>query len=125
MNATYEDARAKLMDKEGNPTPEYKKYLRYEAEYKRKADAWHKAYAAALTDPVKLSTWPIEGVDYRDAADDALERWMAFGFKADIESALTTVAAHDAAEQAASRKSRSQPCNKHSDDSHNTSATQA
>lgn len=124
MNPTYEDARAKLTDKNGNPTPKYSAYLRYEAEYRNKADAWHKAYAEALTDPLKLSTWPIEGVDYRDAADDAMERWMALGFKAEIESAMTIVAAHDALEQAADRESRSKPCNKNPDDSHHTSATQ-
>jgi hypothetical protein len=93
MQKAYEAARAKMMDKDGNPTPHYEAYMRFEDEYKSKVKAWHKAYAAAFTDPLKLQSWPIDGVSYHDDADEAMDRWVSFGFKNEIENAIATLAA--------------------------------
>jgi hypothetical protein len=93
MKQAYEDAQAKLMDQDGNPTPHYQAYLEYEEKYKDKVRAWHKAYASAFTDPMKLQMWPIEGVMYHDEADEAMDQWVGFGHKEEIENALATLAA--------------------------------
>ena len=93
LKAAYEAAKAKLMDADGNPTPHYQKYMEYEDDYKSKVRAWHKAYAAAFTDPMKLQSWPIQGVDYADDANSAWDKWQSFGFKTEIENAIATLAA--------------------------------
>jgi len=56
-----EDARAILVDDDGNPTPHYQAYLQYEEEYKSKITALNQAYEAALSDPIKFQNWPIDG----------------------------------------------------------------
>ncbi|MBA4166346.1 MAG: hypothetical protein H0X41_02155, partial [Chitinophagaceae bacterium] len=66
IKAAYDKATAKLMDKDGNTTPHYEAYMRYEDEYKSKVKALNKAYANAFTDPAKLQMWPIEGKTYQD-----------------------------------------------------------
>ncbi len=93
LQKALDAARAKLMDKDGNPTPHYQAYMQYEDDYKSKVRAWHKAYAAAFTDPMKLQNWPIDGVSYHDDADEAMNRWIGFGFREEIENALATLAA--------------------------------
>jgi hypothetical protein len=89
----YDDARAKLLDQEGKPTAHYQAYLRYEAEYKRKVKAWHKAQASASSDPMKLQNWPIEGASYQDDADKAMDRWVSLGYKQEIENAIAILTA--------------------------------
>ena len=93
LKAAYDAARAKLMDADGNPTPHYNAYMQYEEQYKDKVKAWHRAYAAAFTDPMKLQSWPVQGVEYEDDANEAMDRWTGFGFKEEIETAVATLAA--------------------------------
>jgi hypothetical protein len=92
IKAAYEKATAKLMDKDGNPSPHYEAYMRYEEEYKVKVKASNKAYANAFTDPAKLQMWPIEGKTYQDDIDEAWDRWTGLGFKEEIEAAIATLA---------------------------------
>jgi hypothetical protein len=92
----YDEARAKLLDQEGNPTAHYRAYLRYEAEYKAKVKAWHEAQASASSDPMKLQNWPIEGVSYHDDADKAMDRWVSLGYKQEIENAIAILTAQGA-----------------------------
>ncbi len=93
LKQAYDDAQAKLMDKDGNPTPHYEAYMKYEDEWKSKVKSWHKAYADAFTNPMKLQNWPIDGTTYHDDADEAMDRWVSFGFKQEIENAIATLAA--------------------------------
>lgn len=97
LNATikkaYDDANAKLMDKDGNPTPHYQAYMQYEEAWRDKVKAWHRAYSNAMADPMKLQNWPIDGVQYQDEADEAMDRWNSFGFKPEIENAIAILAA--------------------------------
>jgi hypothetical protein len=81
MKKAYEEATAKLMDKDGNTTPHYQAYMQYEQIWKDKVKAWHRAYANAFSDPMKLQNWPIDGVQYQDDADEAMDRWVGLGFK--------------------------------------------
>jgi hypothetical protein len=93
LKKAYEAATAKVMDKDGNPTPHYQAYMQYEDEWKSKVKAWHKAYSDAFTNPMKLQNWPIDGTLYQDDADQAMDRWVSFGFKEEIENAIATLAA--------------------------------
>lgn len=93
MKKAYEAAQGKLMDKEGNPTAHFQAYMQYEDAWKSKVKAWHRAYANAFTDPMKLQAWPIEGTMYHDDADGAWDRWTGLGFKQEIEGAIATLAA--------------------------------
>jgi hypothetical protein len=93
LQKAYDDAQAKLIDQDGNPTPHYQAYMEREDDYKSKVRAWHKAYAAAFSDPMKLQNWPIDGVLYQDDADEAMDRWVSFGHKQEIENAIATLAA--------------------------------
>jgi hypothetical protein len=91
----YKAAQAKVMDQEGNPTPQYQAYLRFEDEYKNKVKTRDDAYAAALADPMKFQNWPIVGKSYADDINKAMDRWASLGFKHEIESAIATLAALD------------------------------
>jgi hypothetical protein len=93
MKKAYADALAKLQDQDRNPTKHYKAYLDYQQAYQDKVNAWNRAYANAFTDPMKLQTWPISGVTYQNDADAAMDRWVALGFKEEIENAIATLAA--------------------------------
>jgi hypothetical protein len=93
MKAAYDAAQAKLTDKDGNVTPHYQAYMDREEEYKSKVRAWQRAYAAVFTDPMKLQNWPMEGRQYHDDADEAMDRWTALGFKPEIETAIAQLAA--------------------------------
>ncbi len=93
MKQAYDKATAVLIDKDENPTPHYQAYLQYEEKYKDKVKAWHRAYAAAFSDPMKLQNWAIEGTLYHDDADEAMDQWMSFGHKVEIEKAINTLAA--------------------------------
>ena len=93
MKKAYEEATAKLMDKDGNVTPHYQAYMDREEEYKSKVKARNKAYSAAFTDPMKLQQWPQDGLVYQDDVDEAWDRWMGLGFKMEIEKAINTLAA--------------------------------
>jgi hypothetical protein len=93
MKKAYADATAVLMDKDGNVTPHYQAYMQYEQTWKDKVHAWHKAYANAFTDPMKLQNWPIDGTSYQDDADEAMNQWEGLGFKEQIESAIAILAA--------------------------------
>lgn len=93
LKAAYDKARAVLIDADGNMTQKYQKYTEFEDEYNSKVKAWHRAYADAFTDPMSLQTWPVQGVQYAEAADKAWDRWMSFGFKNEIENAIATLAA--------------------------------
>lgn len=88
----YNAAQSKVMDQNGNPTPHYQAYLRFENEYKAKVKAQDDAYADALTDPIKLQNWPIVGKFYSDDIDQAMDRWVSLGFKQEIETAIATLA---------------------------------
>jgi hypothetical protein len=91
MQQAYEDAKAKLVNSDGTPSRQYQAYLKYEQEYKSKIAEMNTAYREALADPMKLQTWPIEGRAYHDDADQALDRWIALGFKYEIENAINTL----------------------------------
>lgn len=93
MKKAYEEATAKLMDKDDNPTPQYQKYMEYQDAYRSKVRAWNKAYANAITDPTKFQAWPREGKLYHDEADEAFDRWTSMGHKVQIEQALNILAA--------------------------------
>ncbi len=93
LKAAYDAATAKLMDKDGNPTLHYQAYMQHEDEWKSKVRTWHKAYADAFTNPMKLQNWPIDGTSYQDDADEAMDRWSGLGFKHEIENAIATLAA--------------------------------
>jgi len=93
MKKAYDAAQAKLVDKDGNPTPHYQSYMQFEDAYKSKVKQWNRAYAAAFTDPMKLQAWPTEGRMYHDDADEAMDRWVSLGFKLEIEQAIATLAA--------------------------------
>lgn len=93
MKEAYDKATAVLMDKDGNATPKYEAYMRYEQEWKDKVKAWQRAYANAFTDPVRLQNWPNEGTLYHQDADEAWDRWTGLGHKQEIENALNTLAA--------------------------------
>jgi hypothetical protein len=93
MKKAYQDATAKLMDQDGNPTPHYQAYMQYEEKYKDKVKAFHRAYANAFADPMKLQNWPIDGTSYQDDVNEAIDQWTGFGFKNEIENAIATLAA--------------------------------
>jgi len=75
LQTAYDAAQAVLTDKDGNPTPKYQAYMDREDEYKDKVKAYNRAYAAAMTDPIRLENFPRDGVLYQQDVDEALDRW--------------------------------------------------
>ena len=82
-----------LMDKDNNPTPHYDAYAKYQEEYRDKVKARDKEFANAISDFMKLQMWPTQGKVYQDEVDEAWDKWQGFGFKAEIEKAIATLAA--------------------------------
>jgi hypothetical protein len=94
-----EDARRILYDvdpKNGTAIDKSKLYQMYEqnaADYaKAKAD-YATAYAKARSDPMALQSWPLTGVTYQQAVDQAWDRWTGAG-KNKIERALAIIGSH-------------------------------
>lgn len=93
MKASYEAAKAKLMDKDDNPTPRYQAYMKYEDEYKSKVRKYYTEFANAFNDPGKMQMWGNVGKLLHDDIDEALARWDGFGFRHEMEDALANLAA--------------------------------
>lgn len=93
MKKAISDATAVLMDKDGNSTPHYEAYLKYEDEYRSKVKARNQQYGNAVSDPMRLQMWPINGKVFQDEVEEAFAKWQGFGFKVEIEKALNTLAA--------------------------------
>ena len=93
LQAALDAEKAKLVDKNGDATPHYIAYKKYENEWRGKVRSWHKAYADAFTNPMKLQSWPDDGAAYEDEANEAMDTWIAMGYKEEIENAINTLAA--------------------------------
>jgi hypothetical protein len=93
LQAAYDAARAVLMNADGTQTAKYAAYSDFEEKYKSKVKALNKSYADALTDPTKLEAFPVTGVTYQDDVHEAMQNWVALGFKEEIEKAIDTLAA--------------------------------
>jgi len=87
------DAQAKLVDKDGNPTPMYSSYNQYRDAYNDKVKAMNRAYGDALSDPTALHRWPIDGKLYSDDVNKAWNEWQGFGHKIEVETALNLLGA--------------------------------
>ena len=83
----------KLIASDGTPTPHFQAYMKYEQAHKDRLGARDKAYSAALLDATKLQQWPMDGVAYQEDVDTAWNRWMALGFKIEIERAIAALVA--------------------------------
>ena len=88
-NESYENARAVLMNSDGTPTSKFQAYLEYEEAWKRAKKTYEEAYARAATNPIKLHMWAVEGKTYIDDINTALTRWIATGYKNEIENAIS------------------------------------
>jgi hypothetical protein len=93
MKKAIEDAKLVIMDKDGNATVHYEAYAKFQEEYRDKVKGRDKQFANALSDPMKLQMWPIQGKVYQDEVDEAWDKWQGFGFKAEIEKAIASLAA--------------------------------
>ena len=84
-------ARSLLRDAHGNPTLEYTAYLRHQSEYNEKIHSYNAAQQSARASPLQLQRWPIVGKEYSDAVNDALRKWIALGYKQEVENALNVL----------------------------------
>jgi hypothetical protein len=87
------ETQAKLVDKDGNPTPMYSTYNTYRDAYNDKVKALNRMYADALTDPIALHRWPIDGKLYQDDVNKAWNEWQGFGHKVEVETAINLLGA--------------------------------
>jgi len=87
-----EKAKAALIDESGKPTSHFQAYIKYQENWKNKRKAYDSAYANASNNPLQLQQWPIEGVLYQQETDEAWDRWVALGFKNEIENAINILA---------------------------------
>ncbi|MEV6487110.1 hypothetical protein AB0M20_00525, partial [Actinoplanes sp. NPDC051633] len=93
LRAAYDEARAMLMDADGNPTPKYQRYLDYEQKHRAAVKAYNREYSAALTDPRKLADFPRVGKPFQDDVNSAFDQWEGFGARSQIRRAIDTLAA--------------------------------
>ena len=91
INKAYESAKAVLKDDSGDPTQAYIAYQKYETAYNSKKNVYNQAYQNALSDPVKLQGWPVEGVTLQLEVNQAMNNWIALGFKNEIEKAIAVL----------------------------------
>jgi len=92
MKKAVEKAKSTMMDKDGNSTVHFEKYVQYSDEYQEAVRTRDKQFANALSDPMKLQMWPIQGKTYQDDVEFAWDKWQSFGFKQEIEEAIAVLA---------------------------------
>lgn len=93
MENSFVKARALLQNKDGNESSKYQAYLKHKNEYDFKVKIRNDTYQNAQTDPVKLQMYPIDGVAYQNEVDTAWDKWIALGFKYEIENAIAILEA--------------------------------
>lgn len=91
MKKAVEQANATMMTKEGETTVHFEKYLQYRDEYQESVRTRDKQYANALSDPMKLQMWPIQGKTFQDDVEFAWDKWQSFGFKQEIDQAIAVL----------------------------------
>ncbi len=67
----------------------YDLYFKFEQEYDRVVNAYHNAFAEMQSDPEGLDRWPEMYSDYCDKISVALAQWKEFGYKNEVEFALS------------------------------------
>jgi hypothetical protein len=82
MEHSYEEARATLMGADGKPSPRYQAYMKFQEDYKARICEMNQAYQDALSNPMKLQSWPMFG-----------KTWIVLGHKHDIENAIAVLMA--------------------------------
>ncbi|MEM9679255.1 MAG: hypothetical protein AAF901_02940, partial [Bacteroidota bacterium] len=87
MKKAVEDAKAVLTTPEGDPTREFERYEEYREEYQDAVRARDRQFANALSDPMKLQMWPIQGKTYQDDVEFAWDKWQSRGHKQEIDAA--------------------------------------
>lgn len=87
MKKAVEKAKAVLMTPEGDATVEYERYEEYREEYQDAVRTRNQQFANALSDPMRLQMWPIQGKTFQDDVDFAWDKWQSRGFKQEIEEA--------------------------------------
>lgn len=92
IKASVEKAKLVLNDKDGNSTPKFEQYLRWREEYQSKVKSYQRVFAGALSDPMQLQMFPIQGKLYKDDIDFALDQWMGLGNKLEIDEAINVLA---------------------------------
>ncbi len=92
MQKAVQKANLTLMTKEGESTVHFEKYLQYRDEYQESVRTRNQQYGNALSDPMKLQMWPIQGKTYQDDVDFAWDKWQSFGFKQEIDEAIAVLA---------------------------------
>ncbi|GAA3925259.1 hypothetical protein GO495_03905 [Chitinophaga oryziterrae] len=92
MKKSVDKAHAVLMDANGDSTPHYEKYVESRDKYQTAVRTRDKQYANALSDPMKLQMWPMQGKTYQDDVDFAWDQWQSFGFKQEIDEAIAILA---------------------------------
>ncbi|MBE8714891.1 hypothetical protein [Sphingobacterium hungaricum] len=76
-----------LIDEEGEETKKYERYAQYREEYYDAVRERDRQYANAISDPLKMNMWPIQGKVYQDDVDYAWDKWQSRGYKQEIEEA--------------------------------------
>lgn len=89
----YEKAKAILTDNNGKPTPHYEAYMRYQAEWEKKRKVHETAYTTAQANVATLNRWGVEGKSYIDDINSAMDKWIALGYKTEIENAIKVLSA--------------------------------
>jgi hypothetical protein len=92
IKKAIKSANAKLMTEEGDSTVHFEKYMQYRDEYQETVRTRDKMYANAMSDPMKLQMWPIQGKTYQDDVEFAWDKWQGFGFKQEIDEAIAVLA---------------------------------
>jgi len=91
MKKAVEKAKAVLMTEEGDATKHYEKYMEYREEYQDAVRTRDRQYASALSNPMALQMWPIQGKTYQDDVKFAWDQWQGFGFKQEVEEATAVL----------------------------------
>jgi hypothetical protein len=86
-------AQAKLVDKDGNPTPMYSAYNTYREAYQDKVKTINREFSDAMSDPAALRKWPIDGKLFQDDVNKAWNEWQGFGHKVEVETAINLLGA--------------------------------
>lgn len=88
QNASVQKAKEVLIQSDGTLTSKYRDFLKYQAEWENKKSDHQKAYARAITNPMDFHLWAVTGKSYIDAINTAMDKWILFGNKKEIDEAL-------------------------------------
>jgi hypothetical protein len=88
-NSNSNNDKSLLMEQIRIDAVKYDLYFKFEQEYNKIVNAYHTAFAEAQSDPDKSLNWADTYRFYFEKMNTALSNWKEYGYKNELDTALT------------------------------------